>query len=115
MTFRLFIYYCALGGGWAAFLAWGLLALLGVATVEGKSLGQVALVGMFLGLLVAATLGLVDGLLNSTGSQRYVRVLVSGAVGLLGGLVGGLLAYALYDGEQIILLVVAWMVAGLLI
>jgi len=22
MTFRLFIYYCALGGGWAAFLAW---------------------------------------------------------------------------------------------
>ncbi len=117
MTFRLFIYYCALGGGWAAFLAWGLLALIGIATVEGKSLGQVALIGTFLGLLVAAALGLVDGLLNSTGSQRYVRVLVSGAIGLAGGALGAVLGTALYEAgnERLIWLVAGWMVAGLLI
>src|SRR4051794_18151534 len=117
MTFRLFIYYCALGGGWAAFLAWGLLALLGVATVQGKNLGEVALIGTFLGLLVAAALGLVDGLLNSTGNQRYVRVLVSAGIGLVGGALGAVLGTALYEaGEgQLIWLVAGWMVAGLLI
>src|SRR5262249_23941873 len=87
MTFRLFIYYCALGGGWAAFLAWGLLALLGVASEKGKNLGQVALVGAFLGMLVAAVLSLVDSVLNATGG-RLGRVLVSGVVGLAGGALG---------------------------
>jgi hypothetical protein len=117
MTFRLFIYYCALGGGWAAFLAWGLLALLGVATVKGKDLSEVALIGTFLGLLVAAALGLVDGLLNSTGNQRYLRVLVSAGIGLVGGALGAVLGTALYEagGRQLIWLVAGWMVAGLLI
>lgn len=73
MSFRLFIYYCALGGGWAAFLAWGLLAIMGVATVVGKSMGQVVLIGGFLGLFVAFAIGLVDGILNSTGKERYLR------------------------------------------
>src|SRR5262245_7076633 len=117
MTFRLFIYYCALGGAWAAFLAWGLVALMGIATVEGKSLGEVALIGTFLGLLVAAVLGLVDGLLNSTGSQRYVRVLVSAVIGLAGGALGAVLGTALYEAGngQLMWLVAGWMVAGLLI
>jgi len=116
MTFRLFIYYCALGGGWAAFLAWGLLALIGVASQEGKSLGQVALIGAFLGLLVAAALSLVDSLLNASGG-RLGRVLVSGAVGLAGGAVGALLGGALFQAgdQQLIWLVAGWMVAGLLI
>ena len=117
MTFRLFIYYCALGGAWAAFMAWGLLALIGIATEVDKNSDQVALVGTFLGLLVAAALGLVDGLLNSSGSQRLVRVLVSGVVGLAGGALGAVLGNALYraGNEQLIWLVAGWMVAGLLI
>src|SRR6266542_2155311 len=116
MTFRLFIYYCALGGGWAAFLAWGLLALLGVATAKDKSLGQVALMGTFLGLLVAAALGLVDSLLSSTGTY-LARVLVSGSVGLVGGALGAVLGEALFEvgDEQLLWLVAGWMVAGLLI
>jgi hypothetical protein len=115
MTFRLFIYYCALGGGWAAFLAWGLLALFGVASVESKSLGQTALVGAFLGLLVAASLSLVDSILNATGG-RLGRVLVSGGVGLVGGVIGAVLGDLLYDaGQNNIWLVAGWMVAGLLI
>jgi hypothetical protein len=117
MTFRLFIYYCALGGGWAAFLAWGLLALVGVATVEGKSMGQVALVGAFLGFFVAAAIGLVDGLLNSKGSERFLRMLISGGIGLVGGAVGSLLGAALFEAgsQQLVWLVIGWMVAGLLI
>ena len=115
MTFRLFIYYCALGGGWAAFLAWGLLALLGVASEKGKNLGQVALVGAFLGMLVAAVLSLVDSVLNATGG-RLGRVLVSGGVGLAGGALGAVLGFMLYEaGGQLIWLVAGWMVAGLLI
>jgi len=117
MTFRLFIYYCALGGGWAAFLAWGLLALMGVATVQGKSMGQVVLIGAFLGLFVAAAIGLVDGILNSTGSERYLRALISGGVGFVGGALGSLLGAGLYSagGGNLIFLVIGWMVAGLLI
>ena len=117
MTFRLFIYYCALGGGWAAFLAWGLLAIMGVATVEGKTTGQVAIIGAFLGLFVAAAIGLVDGILNSTGTERYLRALISGGIGFVGGALGSLLGTALFaaGNEQMIWLVVGWMVAGLLI
>src|SRR5262245_27475603 len=116
MTFRLFIYYCALGGAWAAFLAWGLLALIDVATETDKNFGQVALIGTFLGLLVAGALGLVDGLLNSTGSQRYVRVVVSAGIGLAGGALGAVLGNALFAAnQQLIWLVAGWMVAGLLI
>jgi len=117
MSFRLFIYYCALGGGWAALLAWGLLATIGVATAEDKSLGEVTLIGMFLGLLVAAALGLVDGLVNPAGGQRVVRVLVSGAVGLVGGALGAVLGNALFKAgnEQLAWMVAGWMVAGVLI
>src|SRR5262245_29500881 len=117
MSFRLFIYYCALGGGWAALMAWGLPATIGVATAEDKTLGEVTLIGMFLGLLVAAALGLVDGLVNSSGGQRVVRVLVSGAVGLVGGALGAVLGNALFKAgsEQLGWMVAGWMVAGVLI
>jgi hypothetical protein len=117
MSFRLFIYYCAIGGGWAAFLAWGLLAVMGVATVQGKSMGQVVLVGAFLGCFVAAAIGLVDGILNSTGSERYLRSLISGGIGFVGGAIGSLLGAALFTAGEggLIWLVIGWMVAGVLI
>lgn len=117
MTFRLFIYYCAIGGGWAAFLAWGLLALVGVATVQGKSMGEVVLIGAFLGCFVAAAIGLVDGILNSSGTERYLRALISGGIGFVGGAIGSFLGATLYSAgnEQLIWLVIGWMVAGVLI
>jgi hypothetical protein len=117
MTFNLYIYYCALCGGWAGFVAWGVLALAGVAAVEGKSTGQVIAVGAVLGMLVAAAIGLIDAVLNASGSgQRLVRMLVCAGVGLAGGLLGSLLGSALYSAsELLILLVVGWMLAGVLI
>ena len=48
MSFKLFIYYCALCGAWAAFLAWGLVQWLGVAAVESPLL-HVICVGGILG------------------------------------------------------------------
>ena len=117
MSFRLFIYYCAIGGGWAAFLAWGLLAIIGVATAPDKSTGEVALIGAFLGGFVAAAIGLMDGILNSTGTERYLRMAISGGIGFVGGALGSLLGNALFKvgSEQLIWLVVGWMVAGVLI
>jgi hypothetical protein len=101
MSFRLFIYYCAVCGAWAAFFGWAL----GYWLTEGppKVVGDVgvaqdAVVGLCLGLLVALALGLVDGLWNLTG-YRYDRLLWrGGAVAVLGGLggaVGGGLGGAL--------------------
>ena len=34
MSFRLFIYYCALCGGWAAFLAWAVVQASGIRDVD---------------------------------------------------------------------------------
>ena len=56
MSFRLFIYYCALCGGGGAFLGW---ALGRPVHFEQKVLSQ-GVKGMLLGLSVALALGLVD-------------------------------------------------------
>ena len=58
MSFRLFVYWCTLCGGWAAAAGWGL----GFWIVRGDSLGGTGIKGMFLGMLIALALGLVDAL-----------------------------------------------------
>src|SRR5437773_334265 len=63
MTFRLFIYCCALGGGWAAFLAWGLVRMLLVEEIS-EPVWRAGLIGGILGLFVASAIGFVDALLN---------------------------------------------------
>src|SRR5262245_34135328 len=102
MNFKLFIFYCSICGGWAAFLAWGLTFLTGpghpVKQEEMSGYSRVALTGLFLGCLVAAAVGLVDAILNSVGFARVKRTLVCAAVGLVGGLIGGLMGQMFYNG-----------------
>src|SRR5262249_1992069 len=116
MSFKAFIYYCALCGGWAALATWAVVQFTPVGTLEWKVL-QGALIGGLLGLLVAAAIGALDALQNAVGFQRVLRVLICLLVGLVGGLAGGALGTALYlgVGQQLWCLLVGWVLTGVLI
>jgi hypothetical protein len=115
MSFRLFIYYCALCGGGGAFAGWALGRLV---RVENPILWA-GIIGLFLGLGVAFALGLVDALwvcsLRQIGAVLG-RVFVAVVVGGGGGLVGGVLSQSLYEVKALNLFkVIGWTFTGLLI
>jgi hypothetical protein len=115
MSFRLFIYYCALCGGGGALLGW---ALGRPVHWEHKVLSQ-GVKGMFLGLSVALALGLVDALWVFS-LRRFVaigvRVVTAVIVGAMGGLLGGLVSQALYGWKELaVFLVLGWSITGFLI
>src|SRR5262245_47003329 len=113
MSFKLFVYYCALLGGWAAFVAWAIVQALGLRDMQSKTL-YTTLLGALLGTLVAAAIGLLDALLNARPGQRFVRVLLCGVLGLAGGAFGGLVGQLLY-GQLGIPVFIGWILAGVLI
>jgi FHA domain len=113
MSFKAFIYYCAICGGWAAFVAWFALWAAGVVRIDNPFL-KTPLIAGFLGLLVAAGVGAVDAKLNAVGFQRVLRVGVCMAVGLVGGAVGGLIGEGLHKLSDY-LLFVGWMIVGVVI
>ncbi len=120
MSFRRFIYYCAVCGGWAAFLTWALVLAGNVGAVERPVL-RTALTAALLGLLLGAAVGAVDALQNAVGQQRYVRVLLCAGVGVVGGAVSGLVGEALHSalanfrvlGE--VMVVLGWVLVGVAI
>jgi hypothetical protein len=115
MSFKLFIYYCALCGGWAAFFAWLLVWLMRLdANEKMNEYTKAAIIATILGLLVASVIGLLDALMNTVGFQRVPRVLVCMGVGLFGGLFGGLVGQAFYAAGPIFRSV-GWALVGLLI
>ena len=122
MSFRLFIYYCAVCGGWAAFAAWLALWASGVVRIDNP-FAKTPLIAGFLGLLVAAGVGAVDAQLNAVGSQRVLRVGVCAGIGLVGGALGGLVGEALHQAgmrlglQQVsdFLMLVGWVLVGVAI
>jgi hypothetical protein len=116
MSFRLFIYYCALCGGWAAFVGWVLGRGLSP-NPETHDILSAAVRGMWLGLLVALGLGLVDALWNLS-LRRFglilMRVGVALLIGAVGGLIGGLMGQWLY-GLWAPFYVIGWTLTGMLI
>jgi hypothetical protein len=115
MSFRLFMYYCALVGGWSALIGW----LFGQVFSPSEPLAESGIRGMFLGMLVALGLSLVDALWNFSFRQLgpiSLRVSVAVLVGAVGGLVGGIVGFLLYDATNLSLFfVVGWALTGLLI
>jgi hypothetical protein len=101
MSFRLFVYYCALGGAWCGFIGWVLGRIIPrpdsntyFHTVLNDSLR-----GMFLGLVVAFGLTFLDALFNYSLRQPgkvLVRVSAGVFVGLFAGLFGGFIGGSLY-------------------
>jgi hypothetical protein len=99
MSFRLFIYYCALCGAWAALFVWLLVTLTGLAGEASDKwviIRHSTMIGAVLGLFLAAVVGLLDALLNSVGFQRVLRPLVAMTVGLIGGMFGAFIGEALH-------------------
>jgi hypothetical protein len=91
MSFKLFIYYSALCGGWAAFVAALLVFLTGVREWDAQyQYWSAGVLAAILGLMLAAAVGGLDAFLNTTGLQRGIRVVVCIVVGVLGGFLGGL-------------------------
>jgi hypothetical protein len=135
VSFRSYVYNCALIGGWLALLGWALgrspdLYWVPPFLPEGPDylvLWQNGLKGLWLGLCVALGLAMVDaywnlGMAFSLGA--LARMLTAALVGAVGGLLGGVLGQFLLDWkvtkelaprEQIALLVVGWTVTGILI
>jgi hypothetical protein len=115
MSFRLFIYYCALCGGWAAFLGW----IVGALAAPDKPLGRAGIMGLFLGLMLAIGLSLVDAMWNLGQRQMgkvFGRVSVAMLVGAVAGLVGGIVGQALLEATQLqLIFVLGWTLTGLLI
>jgi hypothetical protein len=115
MSFKVFVYYCATWGGWAAFLAWGLVLLMRLGSTENV-VARSASTAAVLGFCVAAAVGLVDAVLNSVGTQRLVRVLLCAVLGMLGGALGGLLGGVLiWLTEKALLAFLGWIMVGTLI
>jgi hypothetical protein len=121
MSFKLFIYYCAVCAAWGAFggwlLGWGL-----TPTVEDPNtqllLGDLFL-GFCLGLLVALALGIVDAVMTLSGAQPtqvFVRGLFVAAVGAVAGLLGaGIGHYLVKWTEKDLFMILGWTLTGLLI
>jgi hypothetical protein len=115
MSFKVFVYYCALCGGWAAFLAWAFVLLLRLGSTEDPIIRSASIAAV-LGFFVAAAVGLVDALLNSVGAQRLVRVLLCALLGMLGGALGGVLGGALiWLTGKVLLAFLGWIMVGTLI
>ncbi|MCS7045053.1 MAG: FHA domain-containing protein [Gemmataceae bacterium] len=116
MSFRLFVYYCALIGAWAAFFGW----LLGMLLAPGSpgSLARNGFIGMFLGLSVALGLGLVDALWVVPWNRLgliLLRLLVAVTLGAIGGLISGMFGHwlvAVFQRDDVF--IVAWTIVGLL-
>lgn len=115
MSFRLFIYYCALCGGGGAFAGWAI----GRRLVNDNGVLATGIKGLWLGLGVALALSLLDALWNLSLSRPLAilaRVAVAVLVGGTGGLLGGILSEALYEKKSLaVFLVLGWTFMGLLI
>jgi hypothetical protein len=115
MSFRLFIYYCALCGGSGAFLGW----MLGRPVHLQNDILTQGLKGMFLGLSVAWALALVDAFWVFS-LRRFLsiglRVLTAVVIGTMGGLLGGMVSQVLYGWKELpVFLVLGWTITGFLI
>jgi hypothetical protein len=116
MSFRLFVYYCALCGAFAAFLGW----VAGRLPGEMRSLSEAGVKGLLLGLTVALALSIVETCWNFSVTkliQSVPRVLVAILISSIGGLIGGVLGQALllYVVDFFGFVMFGWILTGLLI
>jgi hypothetical protein len=115
MSFRTFVYTCALCGACMALAGWGF----GRVFAGTHPIAEAGVKGMFLGMLVALGLGAIDAAWNipvGLVGKRIASVFVGVLVGSLGGLMGGVIGQFFYDWERwAVFLVLGWTITGVLI
>jgi len=119
MSFRLFVYYSAVGGGAAAFVGWLFGRLPGSLH---NSLLEAGLKGLLLGLMVAVALAVVDSLWNTSRQLAPAagRVTVAAVISVIGGFLGGVAGQGLCQLTDntfldAMFLIFDWTLTGLLI
>lgn len=124
MSFKLFIYYCAVCGGWAALVGWALGQALAAPLpetwgAETRPFVRALLQGLALGASVACALGFVDvlwGLGGGRPRQAVVKGLVVAAIGCASGLLGAAVGQAVYHFTRWdVSTVFGWTLTGLLV
>jgi Inner membrane component of T3SS, cytoplasmic domain len=121
MSFRLFVYYCAVGGAWSGFVGWFLGTLLSPEGGETyfKNTLHTTVVGMFLGFAVAFGLSFLDAAFNLSLRQFgkvFVRVLAAVLVGIFGGMFGSFIGGSLYYWKDwSVFFIISWTILGFLI
>ena len=124
MSFRLFVYYCALGGAWSGFVGWFLGRLLAPSVAPGNvdyfpPVLRASVIGMFLGFAIAFGLSFLDAAFSVTLRQLgkvFVRVFAAMLIGVFGGLFGGFIGGSLYRWtEWNVVFVLSWTIVGFLI
>src|SRR5215212_10164401 len=100
MSFRRFVWYCAVCGAWSALVGWAVGALLAPAggTFEWN-LAHAGVLGLALGVCVAVGLSLLDAVWNLSlrrPVQVALRVGAALSVGGVGGLIGACAGQLLY-------------------
>ena len=124
MSFRLFVYYCALGGAWSGFVGWVLGRFLAPSIPDGNTqyypyILSTSLIGLFLGLAVALGLSFLDAAFSVSLQQLgkvLMRVSAAVLIGIFAGLFGSFIGGSLYFWTQwSLFFIVSWTIVGLLI
>lgn len=114
MSFKTFIYYCAICGGWAGFLAWVIRTFPPFKLMNiSDDLFRQGAIGAALGLLVGGLIGLLDAMLNTTGFARVIRFIICAGLGFIGGMVFGMIGEKIRQGVGMFLW--GWMLVGIVI
>jgi hypothetical protein len=111
MSFNRFVYYSAVIGGWAAFVAWGVaeLSFLGRQWLGG--IAEAVLTAALVGALLGAGLSVVSGSTGARWTQRLKRATPGLVGGGIGGALGGLAGAILYS-ELGLPRAIGWLIMG---
>jgi hypothetical protein len=92
MSFRLFVWYCMVGGAWAGFIGWVFGAVLAPSPGEGygATILHDCIQGVLLALVIACGLSFLDAAFNVS-LRRIDKVVVRVVAGIFVGLFAGLL------------------------
>src|SRR6478672_7723356 len=120
MSFRRFVWYCAVCGAWSALVGWALGALVSPSGgTFATDLIRNAVLGLCLGICVACGLSVLDAFWNLSlhqAGQAILRVGAALTVGGLGGLLGAALGQLLYRWTDLsAFFLLGWLLLGLLV
>mgnify|MGYP002784846552 CR=1 FL=1 len=123
MSFRLFVYYCAIVGAWSGFVGWALGRVVQNLSPEQTSFFTQILVDSFralcLGFAVALGLSFLDASFNYS-LRRIGIVLLSVAtavfIGIFGGMCSGILGGSIfYFLQYSVVFLVSWIFVGVMV